>query len=129
VLGWKVANIPLVPGVAPRNEITRLDKARMIGLSIAPGDLIQHRKHRQKTLGVIVNDTDYINPIKVYEEIDEIETFFRKRGISIIDVTGKPIESCADEIVRIVKRNLKKILKNPDNQTRFKDYNFPWKIR
>jgi len=108
VMGWKVANIPLIAGLPPRVEISNLDKDRLVGLTIAPGDLVEHRKHRQKALGLVGNDSDYVNPLKVYEEIQEIETFFRRNNISTLDVTGKPIESCADEIIQIVKRKLKK---------------------
>jgi regulator of PEP synthase PpsR (kinase-PPPase family) len=108
VLGWKVANVPLVAGISPRDELFEMDKRRVIGLTIAPSELIDHRKHRQSTLGVVRVNSDYINPQKVYEEIDEIEKFLRRNGISTIDVTGKPIETSADEIVRLVRRKLKR---------------------
>jgi len=110
VLGWKVANIPLIGGIPPRKEIFSIDTRRMVGLTIAPSELIEHRRHRQKKLGVGGKDTDYIDPQKVYEEIEEAERFLRKIGITTIDCTGKPIESSADEIVQLVKRKLERPL-------------------
>lgn len=107
VLGWKVANIPLIPGILPHKTFGELDKQRVIGLTIAPGELIEHRQHRQNRLGVTNNETDYVNPPKVYEEIEAVEKFLNQNGIPIIDVSGKPIETSADEVVRLIKRKTK----------------------
>jgi regulator of PEP synthase PpsR (kinase-PPPase family) len=106
VLGWKVANIPLVAGIMPREELALLDKRRLVGLTIAASELIEYRKHRQRSLGVGGMRSDYIDPSKVFEEIETIEDFLRRRQISIIDVTGKPIETTADEIIRLLKRKI-----------------------
>jgi regulator of PEP synthase PpsR (kinase-PPPase family) len=107
VLGWKVANIPLVPGIHPNKHLSEIDPRRLVGLSISPGELIEHRQHRQRLLGVISVDADYIDPVKVYEEIETVEKFFRRNKIPLVNVTGKPIETSADEILRVVRRNLK----------------------
>ncbi len=107
VLGWKVANIPLVAGVAPKDDLFEIDRRRLIGLTIAPSDLIEHRKHRQRLLGVIKVNADYIDPVKVYEEIEEIERFFRRHRIPVVNITGKPIETSADDVIRLVQRKLK----------------------
>jgi regulator of PEP synthase PpsR (kinase-PPPase family) len=107
VLGWKVANVPLVAGISPRQEILELDKRRMVGLTMAPSELVEHRRYRQRHLGVGSGSSDYIDPVTVYEEIEEIEGFLRRNGITSIDVTGKPIETSADEIIRVVRRKLK----------------------
>lgn len=108
VLGWKVANIPLVAGIPPRDSLFEIDKRRVIGLTIVPSELIDHRKHRQRLLGVISTNTDYVDPIKIYEEIEAIEKFLRKKQIPMVNVTGKPIETSADEIVRLVRKKLKR---------------------
>jgi regulator of PEP synthase PpsR (kinase-PPPase family) len=107
VIGWKVANVPLMAGISPQNPFFELDKHRVIGLTIAPSELIEHRKHRQRRLGVGAAKSDYTDPQKVYEEIDTIEQFLRRHGISLIDVTGKPIETSAGEVIRLMKRRLK----------------------
>ncbi len=107
VLGWRVANIPLVAGISPRDEVFALDMRRVIGLTIAPSELIEHRKHRQSHLGVVGGKSDYIDPEKIFHELEEIEGFFRRHKIPVIDVTGKPIESSADEVIRLLRRKLK----------------------
>lgn len=106
VLGWKVANVPIIAGIMPREELFHLDKRRLVGLTIAPSELIEYRKHRQKSLGVGGGPSDYIDPQKVFEEVQTIEAFLRRQQISIIDATGKPIETTADEIIRMVRRKL-----------------------
>lgn len=106
VLGWKVANVPLVAGIMPREDLFKLDRRRLVGLTIAPSELIEYRIHRQRYLGVGATRSDYIDPRKVYEEIEAIELFFRKQRISTLDVTGKPIETTADEIIQLVRRKI-----------------------
>lgn len=108
VLGWKVANVPLVAGIPPKEAIFDIDQRRMVGLTISPGELVAHRQHRQTALGVAPGKSDYTDPLKVYEEIEEIEGFLRRNRIPRIDVTGKPIETSADEILKLVRRQLKR---------------------
>ena len=107
VIGWKVANIPLVTGISLPNAFNDLDRRRLVGLTIAPSELIAHRRHRQKRLGVGDANSDYIDPLKVFDEIEAAEEFFRREGVPTVDMTGKPIETSADEIVRTIERKLK----------------------
>ncbi len=108
IMGWKVANVPLVPGIPPPRPLFEQDKRRMVGLTIDPSALVQHRVHRQKRLGVSGEGKPaYIDPVKVFEETVSIEALLRREGIPIIDVTEKPIETSAAEIVRIVTRKIK----------------------
>ena len=107
VLGWKVANIPIIAGVPPSEELFKLDKRRVVGLTIAPSELVEHRAHRQKRLGLIRKDSEYVDPVKVFEETEAIEHLLKSHGIPIIDVTGKPIETSADEVVRLIRRKLR----------------------
>ncbi|MFH1965346.1 MAG: pyruvate, water dikinase regulatory protein [Acidobacteriota bacterium] len=107
VLGWRVANVPVVAGIKPRDELFKLDMRRVIGLTIATSELIEHREHRQKRLGLISRESEYVDPVKVFEETEAIEKLLKRHGISIIDVTGKPIETSADEVLRLVRRKLR----------------------
>ena len=106
VLGWRVANIPLVAGIPPPDELFRLDMRRVVGLTITPSELVEHRRHRQRRLGLVDGRSEYVDPVKVFEETDDIERQLKHRGIPIIDVTGKPIETTADEIVRLIQRKI-----------------------
>jgi [pyruvate, water dikinase]-phosphate phosphotransferase / [pyruvate, water dikinase] kinase len=101
VLGWRVANIPLVIGLALPDEFFRLDRHRVIGLKIEAGQLLAFRRQRQQRLGVS-GISDYTDPDKLFEELEYADKIFRRCGFRIVDVTDKPIETCADEIVRLM---------------------------
>jgi [pyruvate, water dikinase]-phosphate phosphotransferase / [pyruvate, water dikinase] kinase len=103
VLGWKVANIPLVPEIPTPSGLYELDRRRVIGLTIEPGQLLLHRQHRQRQLGV-AGASAYIDPAQIHEEIQQSRKLFRQEGFSIINVTDKPIETCTDEIIRAIAR-------------------------
>lgn len=105
VMGWKVANVPLVPQLDVPPEFYALDRRRIIGLTIEPGQLIQLRTQRQIRLGTS-GPSDYIDPQLVFQEIEQVESFMRSLGIRIINVTDKPIETSADEVLRIITRRL-----------------------
>ena len=47
---------------------------------------------------------DYVDPQRIYEEIDFAEKLFKRSGFTILDVTDRPIESNADDILRLLSR-------------------------
>jgi len=101
VLGWKVANIPLVVGLNLPPELFEIDRLRVIGLKIEAGQLLAFRRQRQQRLG-ISGPSDYTNPQKIYEELEYAIKVYRSCGFTAIDVTDKPVESSADEIIRLI---------------------------
>jgi regulator of PEP synthase PpsR (kinase-PPPase family) len=106
VLGWKVANIPIVPEILPNPELDQVPQERIIGLTIDPTELVRHRKHRMSQLGVpIRGEVTYIDPVRVFEEVSDFEDFSQYRGIHLIDITNKPIESSAEQVIQIIKRH------------------------
>jgi [pyruvate, water dikinase]-phosphate phosphotransferase / [pyruvate, water dikinase] kinase len=102
-LGWKVANIPIVLGLNPNQELFNQEPGRVVGLTIEPGQLLHHRQHRQKRLGTS-GPSNYTDPQNVYEEEEYARLLFRKHGFYIVDVTDKPIETIADEVLEWVSR-------------------------
>ena len=102
VLGWKVANYPIVPGIEFPAELDRMIPPRVIGLTIDPVRLQAHRSQRQRRLGTLESTSEYTDLKKIFEEIDDAEKFCRARGYRIVDVTDKPIETCADEVLRLI---------------------------
>lgn len=106
MLGWKVANVPLAPQMSPPEALFQLDRRRVVGLTIDPTQLLYHRRHRQSSLGV-TGQSDYTQVEKIYEEIKFARRIFRRGGFKVIDVTDKPIETSADEIIEAVSRRLK----------------------
>jgi regulator of PEP synthase PpsR (kinase-PPPase family) len=106
VRGWKVANVPLVREVPPPPELLQLDHHRVIGLLIDPGQLVAHRQQRQRRLQA-GGGSSYTDPTKLYEELEAARKLYRQHGFAIVDVTDKPIEESADEVVAMITRRLK----------------------
>ena len=102
VLGWRIANYPIVPGMVIPKMLDEVDPARVIGLTIDPVRLVSHRTIRQKRLGTFSLETEYTDLEKVFAEISEAEEFYQKHRYRKVDVTDKPIESCADEILNLI---------------------------
>jgi len=102
VAGWKTANYPIVPGINLPPELDEMDPAKVIGLTIDPVRLEAHRTQRQKRLGTLERESEYTDLAKIFEELDTAEKFYRKAGYRQVDVTDKPIESCAVEVLRLI---------------------------
>jgi regulator of PEP synthase PpsR (kinase-PPPase family) len=99
VLGWKIANVPLVPQIPLPDELFSLDPQRVIGVTVEPDQLSEYRTRRQKLLGA-PGPSAYADPRAVYEEVEEALKVFRKGRFKIVDMTDKTIEQGADEIIR-----------------------------
>jgi len=103
VLGWKVANVPIVTGLELPEALFQLDKSKVFYLAIEAGQLLAFRQQRQRRLGVS-GPSDYTNPKKIFEELQYAEKLCLAAGFQRIDITDKPIESTADEIIRVLSR-------------------------
>jgi regulator of PEP synthase PpsR (kinase-PPPase family) len=103
VLGWKVANVPLVVELPLPPKLFQIDRRRVIGLSIEPDQLIVHRQRRQSELG-LSRASSYTDPVKIYEEVEAARKIFRRGGFSVIGVTNKPIETIANQVIRLISR-------------------------
>ena len=101
MFGWKVANVPLVPGIDPPAELFQADPGRVFGLNISPIYLIAQRANRVRSLH-LDESNDYINKRKVAEELESAHRTFERGGFTEIQVTNKPIESSANEILTIL---------------------------
>jgi regulator of PEP synthase PpsR (kinase-PPPase family) len=99
--GWKVANVPLVNGIQPPEELFKVDPQRVFGLHISAAQLIAHRKKR--LLGWNNHQIDsYIDEREVREEIRRAMFVFDRGAFTVINVSNKPIESTANEILNIM---------------------------
>jgi regulator of PEP synthase PpsR (kinase-PPPase family) len=103
VHGWKVANVPLIRDVPPPDELSEVDRRRVIGLSIEYEHLMVHRKKRQERIGT-GRTSQYTTPAVVFEELEYARNIYRKGGFPVISITNKPIESIADEIIELISR-------------------------
>jgi regulator of PEP synthase PpsR (kinase-PPPase family) len=98
--GFKVGNIPLVPGVGVPEDIFRYDKPLFVGLTREPRSLTDIRQSRLR----IMNESrsvEYADVDAVREEIAESRRLFTKHGWPVIDVTRRSIEETAASIVQL----------------------------
>jgi len=99
----KVANVPLVPEVPPPDELFRVERGRVIGLTIQADLLCAIRRERLKTLG-LVSDANYASPQRIAYELEYAHQIMRKLGCPVIDVSNKAVEETASKILEIYYR-------------------------
>ncbi len=103
VMGWKVANIPYVPGVPMPGILDAVDRRRVIALNINVEQLSSHRKMRQESLGT-ADIYSYVSKQDIEDEIQNAQKYYITRGFSMINVSNKPIETSAEEIIEMITR-------------------------
>jgi len=101
VLGWMVANIPFVKAIPPHPKLSQLDRRNVVGITMEPGQLLEHRRRRQSLLGA-PGFSKYDDPTAIHEELSAALEVYRRYGFKVIDVTDKPIENSADEVIRLI---------------------------
>lgn len=101
--GWRAANMPLVREVAPPTELFRVPNHKIIGLTIEPARLAEHRNWRARQLSLPA-PTKYVDPLEIERDIDEARLFYRRNGIAVVDVTDKPVEEIAQAVMDRVRR-------------------------
>jgi len=101
--GLKVANLPLVLGVATPPELEEASQERVVGLTIGLDPLVEIRKARLKQLGLSV-DASYGLRDQVKEELEYAQRIFKAHpSWPVIDVTGRAIEETAVIILESLK--------------------------
>jgi regulator of PEP synthase PpsR (kinase-PPPase family) len=53
-----------------------------------------------------VSMMSYSGPTEVLEELEAARRIYREGGFHVVDVTDKPIEIIADEIIKFISHNL-----------------------
>ncbi len=106
--GVKAANIPLVQGVPlPQTVMAqsgRTSKPLVVGLTTDPKVLLAIRRTRLKHLGQGLDESPYVDPEVVAEELKWARRLFVKNGWPVIDVTRRSIEETAAEILGYLKQ-------------------------
>lgn len=99
--GWKVANVPLMLGVEPPAQLLGLPHRRAVGLVIKPERLLALRQARVEHLGT--SAFGYADLEHIQKEMRfAYEVFERRRDWPLVDVTTKPIEESAAEVVSLL---------------------------
>lgn len=97
--GIRAANVPLVPGVDPPDELEKLRKPLVVGLTANPDRLTQIRTTRLAGLGSEERAQNYTDVEKVREEVTKAKRYFVRNGWPIIDVTKRSVEETAAKIL------------------------------
>jgi len=100
-----VANVPVVLDVAPPPDLFKLPRGKVAALTITPERLAGLRKVRADSMG---------GRVKGYADIEHIRRevayayslFERRRHWALIDVTAKPIEEAAAEIITLLRPSI-----------------------
>jgi regulator of PEP synthase PpsR (kinase-PPPase family) len=104
-LGWRAANVALVHGIDPPAELYEVDRARVVGLTIAADRLAEIRSERVLQLG---GDRRYASLEEVHEDLDHARVIHRRLGCPVLDVTEQSIEEIALRIIRTVEQRTRR---------------------
>jgi regulator of PEP synthase PpsR (kinase-PPPase family) len=100
---FKVANVPLVPEIAPPDELFSIPKNKCFGLIITPDKLNEIRKERLEGLG-LTSQSNYANLTRILEESEYAEKIMKRIDCPVINVSNKAIEETADLILEMLKK-------------------------
>ena len=96
--GYKTANVPLINEVEPPKELFEIDRRRVVGLILDPERLVAYRRRRQKDLGPGTS-ISYSDPKQIVRDLEFARRILRRGRFASIDVSMKPIEESANEVV------------------------------
>jgi len=98
--GYKVANVPIVPGIPLPEELFKIDQHKVICLNIDPEVLQKIRKVRQINSGL---KPSYSDLRKVFAEVEYVRDLAKKhQSWKVLDTTNKSIEETSWEIIHHV---------------------------
>ena len=101
-LGYKTANVPIVPGVEPPRELEQIDPRKIVGLTIDAESLAAIRSERAR--GMRGAKRGYSDLTEIYEELERAEQIHRRLGCPVIEVSNLAIEETARRIIRLVEQ-------------------------
>jgi [pyruvate, water dikinase]-phosphate phosphotransferase / [pyruvate, water dikinase] kinase len=101
-MGYKTANVPIVAGIAPPDDLFRINPVKVVGLTIDADRLAEIRQARARNFAGRARQ--YSELVKVYEELEQAEAIHRRLGCPVIDMTDLGIEETAARIIQLVER-------------------------
>ncbi|SER77524.1 hypothetical protein SAMN05443377_11016 [Propionibacterium cyclohexanicum] len=107
--GYKTVNVPIVPGIAPPEQLRSIERWRIVGLTIDAERLLQIRTRRVKGMGGFGTKDGYSDLAKIYDELDEVGAVQRALGCPVIDTTGLALEEAAARVIEIVEERAHRV--------------------
>lgn len=99
--GWKVANIAVVLDQPLPAELAKIDRKKIIALSVSPTRLQLIRlERRRKFRNAELNS--YTDSDRIRTELNYGLELYKKHGYPVLDVTFKSIEETATDVMRLV---------------------------
>ena len=99
-MGYKTANVPIVKGIEPPPDLFRIDRSKVVGLTIDAERLAEIRIERVKLMH---GSRRYAELNEVYEELEYASSVHRRVGCPVLEVTEASIEETAHRIIRLVQ--------------------------
>jgi len=100
--GVKTANVPLVPGVPPPQQLEELTRPLVVGLYASPERIVQIRQNRLLGLKAHREDDAYVDRQAVAEEIAFSRRLCARHNWPLIDVTRRSIEETAAAVMALL---------------------------
>ena len=98
--GVRAANVPLVPGINPPQQLLKLPPNRVIGLRISVQRLLSVREARMPDLGLDV-DQAYVDRRAVAAEVNEANRLMDKHEWNTVDVSYLAVEEIARQVLHL----------------------------
>jgi hypothetical protein len=101
-LGYKTANVPVVKGIEPSQQLFEIDPLKVVGLTIEAGRLAEIRGQRARRLGG--NNHRYARLVEIYDELEAAEALHRRLGCPVIEISDLSIEETAARVIRMIEQ-------------------------
>src|SRR6266498_1773018 len=99
-LGYKTANVPIVKGIDPPQELFEIEQEKIIGLTLEASRLAEIRQERLRHMGS--SKRQYAELVQIYEELEQASAVQRRLGCPVLEVSELSIEETAHRIIRMV---------------------------
>ncbi|MCL2631533.1 MAG: kinase/pyrophosphorylase [Coriobacteriia bacterium] len=96
--GYKVANVPLASGIEPPEQIFKLDRQRVFGLTYDPELLSAIRLRRLGNASEVAKS--YASLPNVIYDLEQARQVMRRIGCIVVRTDNRAIEEVAQEILR-----------------------------
>jgi len=112
--GYKVANVPLVPGIDPPAVLATPHRAFVVGLVASVERIMEVRRNRVHLLADKDLD-DYVDRAQIAAELTTSRKLFSRHAWPIIDVTRRSVEETAATIIKLLNERRLAEAGGPDN--------------
>jgi len=100
VRGYFVANVPILNGVEPPQELSKIDQRKVVALRMDPVRLRHIREQRLKSFREDARQA-YIDAYMIQQEVAFADEVFKRASWPAVDMTLKSLEEVAVEVVSL----------------------------